>query len=523
MPKAAAPKPPAKAKGPTKPPSAKSSKLSGTRRTVTPLKKSTAKPVVVEARKLPQSKTKTEKVRSPKDDHHIHDEDEEEEVSEEHQDDDDDDGFEDVDIPDDEFEKIVGADLYADDDDDNDNGEVDDAENADEDEEDDDQDDDDDDDETGNDEDDDVDVEDLTDATLGQESSESGEDDGGDDNDVLDELAMQDAIVSLDARDSATKKNTSKASKKKGSLGEISLISGDKQQFPSTGVVYLGRIPHGFYEKEMHSYFSQFGEVLRLRLSRNKKTGASKHFAFIEFESPQVAQIVADTMHGYLLFNHILQCKVVPWEELHADIFKGWDKPYKPVPMNKAERLRVNKPLTPSQAQQKAKKLIQREQQKRKQLAELGIDYEFVGFEGLANAAAGETNEKPKGKKRKAAENPKVEQSESKANDSEKAVKTDRKSEDESPVSKKLKTATSKVQDASGKPQKPKIASIKNRDEPVSSKKPKAKESKSATVESTSSGNLGKVSLKQKSTGDLPRTSGKEIGSAKGKKKSTKA
>lgn len=37
------------------------------------------------------------------------------------------------------------------------------------------------------------------------------------------------------------------------------------------GVVFLGRIPHGFYEKEMRAYFSQFGEVTRLRLSRNKK------------------------------------------------------------------------------------------------------------------------------------------------------------------------------------------------------------------------------------------------------------
>lgn len=37
-----------------------------------------------------------------------------------------------------------------------------------------------------------------------------------------------------------------------------------------TGTIYLGRIPHGFHEEEMSSYFSQFGEVTRLRLSRNK-------------------------------------------------------------------------------------------------------------------------------------------------------------------------------------------------------------------------------------------------------------
>lgn len=37
------------------------------------------------------------------------------------------------------------------------------------------------------------------------------------------------------------------------------------------GVVFLGRIPHGFYEHEMASYFSQFGPIIRLRLSRSKK------------------------------------------------------------------------------------------------------------------------------------------------------------------------------------------------------------------------------------------------------------
>lgn len=37
------------------------------------------------------------------------------------------------------------------------------------------------------------------------------------------------------------------------------------------GAIYLGHIPHGFYEKEMKGYFSQFGKVTRLRLFRSKK------------------------------------------------------------------------------------------------------------------------------------------------------------------------------------------------------------------------------------------------------------
>lgn len=39
------------------------------------------------------------------------------------------------------------------------------------------------------------------------------------------------------------------------------------------GMIYVGRIPHGFYEKEMNSFFSQFGQVNRIKISRNKKVG----------------------------------------------------------------------------------------------------------------------------------------------------------------------------------------------------------------------------------------------------------
>ena len=43
------------------------------------------------------------------------------------------------------------------------------------------------------------------------------------------------------------------------------------EQDTTPGVMYIGHIPHGFYERQMRSYFSQFGKVTRLRLSRSKK------------------------------------------------------------------------------------------------------------------------------------------------------------------------------------------------------------------------------------------------------------
>ncbi|KAL8824091.1 MAG: hypothetical protein Q9170_008253, partial [Blastenia crenularia] len=100
---------------------------------------------------------------------------------------------------------------------------------------------------------------------------------------------------------------------------------------------YLSRIPHGFYEPQMRAYFTQFGPLHRLRLSRNRTTGASKHYAFLEFASKNVASIAAETMNNYLLFGHILKCKLVPKEQVHENLWKGANKRFKKVPWGKIE------------------------------------------------------------------------------------------------------------------------------------------------------------------------------------------
>ncbi len=70
-----------------------------------------------------------------------------------------------------------------------------------------------------------------------------------------------------------------------------------KREAAGSSVVYLGHLPHGFYEDQMSKFLSQFGAIKRLRLARNLKTGKSQHHAFVEFEFPEVAAIVAQTLH----------------------------------------------------------------------------------------------------------------------------------------------------------------------------------------------------------------------------------
>jgi nucleolar protein 15 len=98
------------------------------------------------------------------------------------------------------------------------------------------------------------------------------------------------------------------------------------------GYMYIGHLPHGFYDKEIREYFSQFGKVRRIRLSRSKQTGNCRGYGFIEFENEKVAKIAADTMNNYLMFNKILKCQMIEKEKLHPKAFKNSTKLFcKPV------------------------------------------------------------------------------------------------------------------------------------------------------------------------------------------------
>ena len=163
------------------------------------------------------------------------------------------------------------------------------------------------------------------------------------------------------------------------------------------GVVYIGyasssipvtiptdhtnrrRIPHGFHEHEMRAYFSQFGPINHMRLSRSRKTGASKHFAFLEFASSQVAKIVADTMDNYLMFGHLLKCKLVAKEDVHPALWKGADKRFKKVPWNQIEGRKLALPKGREEWEKKTERERKRRGRKSEQAKAMG--YEFDGGE----------------------------------------------------------------------------------------------------------------------------------------------
>ena len=176
-------------------------------------------------------------------------------------------------------------------------------------------------------------------------------------------------------------------------IKKLKVIKADADEGP--GVVYVGRIPHGFFEHQMRQYFSQFGDINRLRLSRNRKTGQSKHWAFIEFKSAGVAKIVADTMDNYLMFGHILKCKVVPPEQLHEDVWKGADKRFKKVPWNKLEGRKLEMPLARDQWNARNENEAKRREAKKEKMKEIGYEFEAPPLKSVDQVPVKDIAKKP--------------------------------------------------------------------------------------------------------------------------------
>ncbi|KAL8188055.1 UNVERIFIED_CONTAM: hypothetical protein K2H54_060605 [Gekko kuhli] len=151
-----------------------------------------------------------------------------------------------------------------------------------------------------------------------------------------------------------------------------------KNEKLTPGVIYLGHIPGGLHEPQLKEYFGQFGTVTRLRLSRSKKTGNSKGYGFVEFECDEVAKIVADTMNNYLFCERLLKCEFMPPEKVHENLFKGSGRRFR-KPSYPAVR-RYNRQRSVKEKAKMTRRLLKKERQLRRRLAEEGIDYDFPGF-----------------------------------------------------------------------------------------------------------------------------------------------
>ncbi|KAK8793730.1 hypothetical protein WA171_002862 [Blastocystis sp. BT1] len=215
-----------------------------------------------------------------------------------------------------------------------------------------------------------------------------------------------------------------------------------------TSIVYLGHIPAAFEEPQMRQFFTQFGPIKHLRLSRNKKSGASKHYAFIEFETPDVAEIVASTMNNYILFGRRLICEVMKAEAVDEHIWKGANRKFHVV--NTAEKAAntMNARKSPDEVKTTLQKKLEKIQMQIDEMKASGKDSSVLeetnkSYKEALAALEKEGKKKEKVEKKVEKETKKEAKSEKKEDKKEKKdkeMKKDKKEKMEKPVKRNPKT-----------------------------------------------------------------------------------
>jgi len=68
---------------------------------------------------------------------------------------------------------------------------------------------------------------------------------------------------------------------------------------------------------------------------------------------------------------------VIPKSEVHPELWIGADQKFKKVPMARVYRLSHNKLRTEEEKDRVDKRLLKRQEQRKRKLKEVGIDYDF--------------------------------------------------------------------------------------------------------------------------------------------------
>jgi len=164
------------------------------------------------------------------------------------------------------------------------------------------------------------------------------------------------------------------------------------------GVVYFSHIPHGFYEKPMREFLSQFGTVTNLKIGRSSRTGRCRGYAFVEFLYQDVAKIVAETMNNYLMFEKLVKCELVPTAKVSRAIFRKKINPARPpllVNRFKAKQM-ANSKRSEKQTERRAKRQSKNLTKIQSKLQKYGIELVLPAIQVPETTTTPKTNQDKK-------------------------------------------------------------------------------------------------------------------------------
>ncbi|KAJ2487689.1 RNA-binding protein Cwf29 [Coemansia sp. RSA 2050] len=89
------------------------------------------------------------------------------------------------------------------------------------------------------------------------------------------------------------------------------------EEYKDSAYIFAGGLPFDLTEGDIICVFSQYGEIVNINLVRNKETGKSKGYAFLQYEDQRSTILAVDNLNGAKVLGRVLR----------VDHVKGYRQP----------------------------------------------------------------------------------------------------------------------------------------------------------------------------------------------------
>ncbi|KAJ2551935.1 RNA-binding protein Cwf29 [Coemansia sp. RSA 1933] len=87
----------------------------------------------------------------------------------------------------------------------------------------------------------------------------------------------------------------------------IGSIASWHDEYKDSAYIFVGGLPYDLTEGDVICVFSQYGEIVNINLVRDKDTGASKGFVFLQYEDQRSTVLAVDNLNGVKLLGRTLR------------------------------------------------------------------------------------------------------------------------------------------------------------------------------------------------------------------------
>jgi RNA recognition motif-containing protein len=92
--------------------------------------------------------------------------------------------------------------------------------------------------------------------------------------------------------------------------GSLFLDSNNKASSQNSNVIYVSGLGESATEADLYTLFSNIGQIQRVNVIKNDKTGLCKGYGFVVFESFEEAFMAVQNMNGFMFQNMPLQVSI---------------------------------------------------------------------------------------------------------------------------------------------------------------------------------------------------------------------